>query len=256
MSLILTCPQCATRYVAKPEGFKPPGRNVRCSKCDHMWYQEVAAPESYETLYDLYEGEGGTRTANRNHLPFEHDRGGHHEEKQRRSFFRRNKSRQRASLEDDIASFRPYARERRSRSGLFTAFVAVAVLGSLATGLVLFGPLIKDKVPSLSGVLNVLPKPSVGNEFNFENTAYSRVMEQGQDVLIVSGEIINNGEEAVPMPTIRAILRDAEDQQVDEWLFTPRGNTLEPGEARYFESRRYDPPLSAYRLHLIVVEES
>src|SRR5258706_10821068 len=41
--MILTCPSCSTRYQADSARFAPPGRNVRCAKCSHVWFQ--AAPE-------------------------------------------------------------------------------------------------------------------------------------------------------------------------------------------------------------------
>src|SRR5262245_41799312 len=42
--MILTCPSCSTRYQADSALFVPPGRNVRCAKCGHVWFQ--TAPES------------------------------------------------------------------------------------------------------------------------------------------------------------------------------------------------------------------
>ncbi|MBV9063997.1 MAG: zinc-ribbon domain-containing protein, partial [Alphaproteobacteria bacterium] len=34
--MILTCPQCATRYHAGDHSFTPAGRKVRCAKCGHV----------------------------------------------------------------------------------------------------------------------------------------------------------------------------------------------------------------------------
>jgi predicted Zn finger-like uncharacterized protein len=43
--MIITCPQCATRYQADAIKFQPAGRNVRCAKCGHVWHQDAPAPE-------------------------------------------------------------------------------------------------------------------------------------------------------------------------------------------------------------------
>src|SRR5512135_1482906 len=43
--MILTCPQCATRYQVDADKFPPAGRNVRCAKCGHVWHQLGPAPE-------------------------------------------------------------------------------------------------------------------------------------------------------------------------------------------------------------------
>src|SRR5262245_9505525 len=42
--MILTCPSCSTRYQADSTRFARPGRNVRCAKCGHVWFQ--TAPEA------------------------------------------------------------------------------------------------------------------------------------------------------------------------------------------------------------------
>jgi len=42
--MILTCPDCATRYMTKPEAIGPNGRTVRCASCSATWF--VAAEEA------------------------------------------------------------------------------------------------------------------------------------------------------------------------------------------------------------------
>src|SRR6185312_4081356 len=44
--MILTCPNCATRYQADAAKFQPAGRNVRCAKCSHVWHQDAPPSES------------------------------------------------------------------------------------------------------------------------------------------------------------------------------------------------------------------
>ncbi len=38
--MIITCPHCATRYLLEAGVVRPPGRQVRCARCQHMWFQE------------------------------------------------------------------------------------------------------------------------------------------------------------------------------------------------------------------------
>lgn len=44
--MILTCPNCQTRYVVDPNKLGPSGRSVRCDSCQHSWFQqgEAASP--------------------------------------------------------------------------------------------------------------------------------------------------------------------------------------------------------------------
>src|ERR1043166_7735774 len=46
--MILTCPECATRYQTDATKFPPQGRNVRCAKCGHVWHQAPQQPEPDE----------------------------------------------------------------------------------------------------------------------------------------------------------------------------------------------------------------
>ena len=50
--MILTCPNCGTQYVVKDGAIPPEGRQVRCAACKHSWHQEpeeaTAAPLEVE----------------------------------------------------------------------------------------------------------------------------------------------------------------------------------------------------------------
>ncbi len=46
--MIITCPECATRYDLEDERFLPNGRSVRCTACGESWF--VPAPEPIEAL--------------------------------------------------------------------------------------------------------------------------------------------------------------------------------------------------------------
>jgi predicted Zn finger-like uncharacterized protein len=40
--MIITCPRCATRYLLETGVVRPPGRQVRCARCQHTWFQDAA----------------------------------------------------------------------------------------------------------------------------------------------------------------------------------------------------------------------
>jgi predicted Zn finger-like uncharacterized protein len=51
--MILTCPNCGTQYVVKDGAIPPGGRQVRCASCKHSWHQEAepaGATDEQETL--------------------------------------------------------------------------------------------------------------------------------------------------------------------------------------------------------------
>jgi predicted Zn finger-like uncharacterized protein len=43
--MILTCPSCGTQYVVKDGAIPPQGRQVRCAACKHSWQQMPEMPE-------------------------------------------------------------------------------------------------------------------------------------------------------------------------------------------------------------------
>jgi predicted Zn finger-like uncharacterized protein len=53
--MILTCPECTTRYQTDASQFAPDGRKVRCAKCGHVWLQMPPAPEPEAGLEDASE---------------------------------------------------------------------------------------------------------------------------------------------------------------------------------------------------------
>lgn len=49
--MIITCPNCATRYDVDDRRFSPDGRSVRCAECEESWF--VPAPQPIEDLVPL-----------------------------------------------------------------------------------------------------------------------------------------------------------------------------------------------------------
>jgi len=50
--MILTCPNCSTQYVVKDGAIPPEGRQVRCAACKHSWHQDPeVAPTSDSADY-------------------------------------------------------------------------------------------------------------------------------------------------------------------------------------------------------------
>jgi len=42
--MVVTCPNCGSRYAVDPLAIGPAGRTVQCARCDHRWFQKVEGP--------------------------------------------------------------------------------------------------------------------------------------------------------------------------------------------------------------------
>ena len=63
-------------------------------------------------------------------------------------------------------------------------------------------------------------------------------MESGNDLLAVTGRIINPTDEVQRVPQIRAELRDAQDRIVYSWAISPPVSRAEPEPERHVQQRR------------------
>ena len=86
---------------------------------------------------------------------------------------------------------------------------------------------------------------------DFRNVEPSRVVENGETVLVVKGEIINGSEDVTEVPEVRVIIRGTEAQELGSWTFRPPEVRLVPNEIIRFETRYQDPPPETSGLTLV-----
>jgi len=51
--MIITCPNCATRYDVDDDRFSPDGRSVRCTSCSESWFVPTPEPIGVDPIEDL-----------------------------------------------------------------------------------------------------------------------------------------------------------------------------------------------------------
>ncbi len=206
--MILTCPECRTRYLVDPANLRPSGRTVRCGKCQHTW-REASPPDSALSVEPIPIAVEPRPIAPGSNLP---------------------------------ALTRPPP--RRSRAGWL---LVVLILAIMIVGAVLGRDRIVQALPQAAQLYSALgmPAEAVGAGLDFRNVASKRETDGDATVLVVSGQVANVSKDAKDVPLLQGTLHDAHNQVVRQWSFPAKDNRLAPGAVTSFETRLRNPPADA-----------
>ncbi len=230
--MILTCPNCDTRYSVDGSKFPPAGRTVRCAKCGHSWHQAAEAPEpEIEAIVPEApqpEAEAEPVSAYPVNNP------------------------------SSIRAFAPASAVAQPRAplGQKLAVVAgwvglIAVVLLIAVSAVRYRQDIAVIWPQSAGVYSSLGLKVNASGIDFRQVDYRRESEDGQIVLAVSGVIVNSGARELPVPqTVRVTLSDADNHELYHWTFKPAATTLKAGQSVPFTTRLSSPPAAARHLEV------
>ncbi len=216
--MILTCPLCATRYLSDGRIFTPTGRNVRCVKCGHVWFQTPPGPET-EPEPELQVSAPAQTTS--------------------------------AVVHD--AGFTSPAR----KSGLAAEFVnalgwAALILLVLALGgaTVKYRQTIASLWPQTATFYAALDMPVNLRGIEIAGVIYRNQFENGEPILAVSGKLVNVSGHELPVPPLRVSLNDDSNRELYHWTFDAGVTTLAPGAGSAFVTRLASPPREARRVEI------
>jgi predicted Zn finger-like uncharacterized protein len=246
--MILTCPQCETRYQADAAKFAPPGRKVRCAKCGHLWHQDAPEPE-----------EGGLRpftTPEPEPAPAPEPVSAPvtEPEPQRAAYVPAE-----APVAEPVAQNRttvtakkPVARSRMPmRIGLIAGWLGlVVVILVIGWSTLTYRQQIATVWPQAASVYAALGLHVNTRGLDFVDVAYHRETEDGQQVLAVSGKLVNISAHELSVPPIEVTLTDDSKRMLYHWSFSSSTPTLRPGQTVAFLTRLSSPPSGARHLEL------
>jgi predicted Zn finger-like uncharacterized protein len=230
-TMILTCPQCATRYEADAAKFAPPGRKVRCAKCGHVWHQEAPADE-HAPVVEAFPPEPQPEPA-----------------PQRAAFVA-------PSFAPNLAATReppPRAAPSRWLSALGQAVGWIGLVGVILV--IAWSALtwrhqvatLWPRTASFYATLGLTVNP-VG--LGFSDVNHWQQTQDGQSVLTIAGKLVNVSTRDVVVPPIEVTLTDAAKHAVRQWNFAASVATLHPGQSAPFLTRLSSPPPSTRHLEL------
>jgi predicted Zn finger-like uncharacterized protein len=265
--MIITCPHCQTKYQVTFEAIGSAGRKVQCAQCGRAWDQvppaanldpaPLDAEAEADRLFDdmaedaldevMAEEERAHSAAQAKAapaampvapaVPAPAQTINAAEMRKRQAAFSRRQS--------EMSSRLPLARLRRTARILGVLMAATLVLG------LYFGraPIVA-RYPDLAGVYQALGLGVnvVGLEFSGLETL--KTLSGGNEVLMVSAQIVGVEPRPVPVPPVVISLLDAMGRAVYEWSVTPQTPNLMAGERATFDTRLSLPPSEAVGVRL------
>lgn len=223
--MILNCPSCGTRYRAESASFAPPGRNVRCAKCGHVWFQTVAEPETAAAAAPLGAVSAGPAAP---------------------QSLRAIVTERKAAETDLRQTLTQEAGPRRSL--LLPALAIILILLVLAAAgwaAVQYRQTVVRLWPASERVYGALGLPVNLTGVAIRNVDLRQQVEDGMPVLFVTGTVVNVSSRDQPVPQLRAILFDDSRRELYRWTFDAGISSLSPGASKDFRVPLQNPPPDA-----------
>ena len=276
--MILTCPSCGTQYVVKDGAIPDGGRQVRCAACKHSWHQDPEpleltaeeasrepgeAPAADESIaasdsgHAVTEAEAAPDDGNAvSEQPpgyaavdpvappsdplAEEEAPGAYAAEEERGFDQApavDSDEWRPPERDD--EFSPFAERdaigEERRSPLRGVLVALLILALLAAALWFLAP---GEWKARVGIADAGETPL---QLMMTHSDRQRLA-SGNELLAVTGRVINPTDESQPVPPIRAQLRSRSGELVYSWTIAPPAPRLGPGASATFNSAEVNVP--------------
>jgi predicted Zn finger-like uncharacterized protein len=229
--MILTCPNCATRYQADAAKFVPDGRKVRCAKCGHTWHQPAPEAEGSSVAAPIEAApvaEAPAQTLARPETPKAHE---------------------------PLSVVSGGGVSSAWRLGALAGWAAlIAVVALLAWAGIAFRQGIASVWPQTATIYSWIGLDVNTVGLAFQDVSYRVVSEDDMPVLHLRGKIVNITGRELAVPQIRAALTDEQRRDLYDWKITVDAKKLAPGKSAGFTARLPSPPDSARHVDLKFVE--
>lgn len=144
---------------------------------------------------------------------------------------------------ETVAARRESARaKRRQHTTLIALSIAILAMIGLDTALITGRARVVKAAPQTASLYAALGLPVNLRGLSFDKVVTSSESNDGVQVLVVEGSIINSSPRIVEVPRLRFSLRNKAGQEIYTWTSLTGRTMLSPGESLPFRSRLASPP--------------
>ena len=246
--MILTCPECSTRYLTKENAIGPNGRTVRCAKCDTTWFvaseaDELALQDIQAPVEDIVPAAAGIAAATAPDIPFT----------QRAENDSIEQPGAHVVMRDKVDKER--RRRRLTSVGLIWAIPLTLLFVAAVLGYV-FRQDIVNGVPQTATLYKSLGVDVTLSGLNIEAPVTRSALVNGEPVLIVNGAVRNITAQAQQVPMVELSLHSKDGQPLVTWLVDVDKKRLSKDERVTFVSEYPNPPVDAVKMRYKFADET
>ena len=245
--MILTCPNCATRYLTTPEDIGPKGRTVRCSSCQTSWYVKAEAD-----ILDLADQESSApnkspvpnKVSNKISVP-------QPSLTAKQGTAKQGKVSAQAGIEAAAQirdkTYRKRAARRMMGVGLLWG-TTLAILGLGAGAAYYLRQPIVQKYPAAATLYKGFGVQVAQNGLILESVTVNSAYIEGVPTVLVEGELSNIDRVSRLAGPIYFDMLDVAGQSLASWTYEAETGPIEPASSLSFVDQYANPPIDAVRL--------
>lgn len=219
--MILSCPSCNSRFLVDPAALGA-GRQVRCGRCRHDWF---ATPPEEPGSDVVLEPPPEPAPLRPRPIP-------------------------------PGSNLPALSQPKRRRVGAIVGWVFFLLVAGAIGAAIYKRDVVMAQFPASTSVFELLGLAQEQQAvLRVEDIKLARATtSDGVPVLQIEGRIVNTGAAARTVPTLRGILQDSAEREVQSWTFSAPSSRLGAGESVGFRTEVRQPAAAAARVSIIFTD--
>ncbi len=261
-TIVLNCPNCATRFSAPADKFLPNGRQVRCSQCQHVWFNAISNSENTIASSDMARTAAAatavapaptavSSTAAATNTP---------------------ESAVSTEAQPQSAEIRRKLEKRPKKRGggllsLLLWLIALCLLVAILT--YIFREPLRRAIPQAAPAIDrytgtvdktaqgLIGQTAVPAALEFQNIHYDVKEYDGEKTILVEADLMNTSDKEMPAPKVHVRIVDADSAPLQATIIGPEdeSDTIAPNQTTHYFARITDPPADFDRVLLNIEGE-